>query len=880
VVVEKKLLASRGLSRHELGREQFLAEVAVWQAEKGGRILDQLCELGASLDWSRAQSTLSPAFRAAVDTAFIRLFEQGLIYRSEQQLVNWCPDLQSAISDIEVDHVKVEGRTEVEVPGYDQLVTFGVMTNIAYQVVGDDGLEVVVGTTRPETMLGDTAVAVHPSDPRYAHLHGRTVWHPFRAEAIPIVTDEQVEPELGTGALKITPAHDRADWAVGARHGLDRLQVFDTAGRVGPDWGQFAGQHRFEARGTVCQALAGLGLLRDELDHPMTIPVCSRTGDVVEPMIRPQWFLATGRLAELAERAVRDGDLVLEPQHHRATWAAFMGEASRDWCLSRQIWWGHQVPAYSCALGPRTCWVAAASEVEARGKAAVQLGLGPGEEEALLVTRDEDVLDTWFSSGLYPFAALGWPEETADLERFYPLDLMETGHDILFFWVGRMVMLGIALTSKLPFTEVLLHGVVTDPEGRKMSKSLGNVVDPMHLIHGASLLELEAGLQQSAADGYLADEELAAASSGLRAQWPEGIPAHGADPLRWAIATYDVKAQQVRLEPQVLQAAGAWCNKVWQLGRVLHQAHARAAGRDLAPGKDFQPGLMDMWILSQLAVTVDRVNKHFEARDLHLVTRELRSFVYTDLCDTYVEYVKPRLADPDSPEFLPSLLILHSCVLSALKLLHPLVPFLTEELFHRLPTLPAERRKESLMVESFPLAVQWNGFLNPALGQTVAAALQLVTALRHMKATYQLRKDVLPTVLICTKLQELQQLDDLIQGAGRCGELFWSEETVEAASLPQGYIRHEVEGAVLFMDVGKHIDFEKEMKKIKDKLAKVERDRQKIIKSTKGKYKFRISPEVAVEKQKELDGVVAVLEEQVEMIHRLKSNSDVAAESS
>ena len=452
--------------------------------------------------------------------------------------------------------MSVSGRTSLEVPGYDGKVTFGVMTRLAYRLVGEEG-EVVVGTTRPETMLGDTAVAVHPADPRYSHLIGKMVWHPFRQEPIPIVADEAADPSLGTGAVKITPAHDRKDWEVAQRHGLPLLEMLDREGRVSCQ-GQFLGQHRFEARETVCRALEELGLLRGEEEHAMTIPVCSRTGDVVEPLVTPQWFLDTSQVTKLAAQAVREGDLVLEPAQHRAVWQGFM-EEGRDWCLSRQIWWGHQVPAYSCtAASGRQCWVAAASEQEARAKAAQELG-----EEPDTVTRDEDVLDTWFSSGIYPFAALGWPEErSSDLERFYPLDLMETGHDILFFWVGRMVMLGIALTSKLPFPEVLLHGVVTDPEGRKMSKSLGNVLDPLHLIHGASLEQLDAGLQQSLADGYLEPEELELAGLSLRSQWPQGIPAHGVDPVRWALASYDVKAQQISLEPRVLQTAGTWCNKV------------------------------------------------------------------------------------------------------------------------------------------------------------------------------------------------------------------------------------------------------------------------------------------------------------------------------
>ena len=575
--------------------------------------------------------------------------------RSEQQLVNWCPALQSAISDMEVEHVEVEGRREMEVEGCTTPVTFGVMWHLVYREEEGEG-EVVVATTRPETMLGDTAVAVHPEDPRYTHLHGKRLLHPFRGLSIPVVADASVAREVGSGAVKVTPAHDRADWEVAARHGLESVQVIGKDGRILA--GRFAGLHRLAARAEVLAALAELGLVAGEEEHAMAVPVCSRTGDVVEPMVTPQWFLDTAAAGGLAARALRDGDLAVAPARCEAAWAE-LGEGGRPWCLSRQLWWGHQVPAYSCTHGTSTVWVAAMGEEEAKSKAAALLHLPAEQEGEVAVARDQDVLDTWFSSALYPFAALGWPEDTPELAAFYPLDLMETGHDIQVLWVQRMVMLGIALTSALPFPEVLLHGIVTDQQGRKMSKSLGNVMDPLHLLHGASLEELEAGLGAAVAEGVLEAAEAGLALAGLQAQWPGGVPASGADPLRWALASYDLRAQSFALEPSVVRAAGAWCNKVWQVSRLLQLAHTRAAGRPVAPGPGFAPGLMDMWVLGRLAAAVDRVNRHWEARELHLVTRELRAFVYTDLCDTYVEYIKPSLADPESEEFLPSLLILH-----------------------------------------------------------------------------------------------------------------------------------------------------------------------------------------------------------------------------
>ena len=796
--------------------------------------------------------------------------------RSDHQLVNWCPSLCSAISDIEVEHVPIEGRVQFEVPGCPTQATFGVMTYLAYKVVGREDEEVVVGTTRPETMLGDTGVAVHPDDPRYKRLHGAQLWHPFRSEPIPLIVDPMVSMELGTGAVKITPAHDKKDWEVGQRHNLLSLQVIDKEGRISGNCdASFAGKHRFEARSDLVKRLDTMGLLRGEEEHAMTVPVCCRTGDVIEPLVAPQWFLSSKAVCELASKAVKEGDLKLEPAHHNTVWQQFMGEA-RDWCLSRQIWWGHQIPAYSCQFKGKECWVAAASDEEARVKAANQLGLSKEEEGQMVVTRDEDVLDTWFSSAIYPFAVLGWPEENSeDLSRFYPLDLMETGHDILFFWVGRMVMLGIALTGKLPFAEVLLHGVITDPEGRKMSKSLGNVVDPMHLIHGASLDELEGGLEQGVAEGLLEEEERQVALASLRQQWPSGIPAHGADPLRWALASYDVKAQQIALEPRIVQGAATWCNKVWQLARLLNLAHERADGKELTPGPDFRPGLMDMWVLNQLAATVDSVNKHWEERELYFVTRDLRKFIYTDLCDTYVEFVKPSLADPESPDFLPSLLILHSCVLTSIKLLHPILPFLSEELFQRLPTLPKERRKESVMVEAYPQPIQWNGFLNPNLGSTVEEGLEMVRGVRSMKSRYELDKSLQPTLLVATKRSELRELSEVIKRLGSVGEVLWTDEDVDGSSLPQGFIHQALPEVDLYMDVGQHINYDKELKKLEEKLRKVARDQAKVEKQMKGKFQFRLSPEEAATRREELEKVAVLLKDQKKMVETLKLEAEM-----
>jgi len=514
----------------------------------------------------------------------------------------------------------------------------------------------------------------------------------------------------------------------------------------------------------------------------------------------------------------------------------------------------------------------AESEEEARRKAAAKLGC---EEGNIIIERDKDVLDTWFSSGLYPFAVFGWPDKTPDLDRFYPLDIMETGHDILFFWVGRMVMLGIALTGKLPFSEVLLHGVICDSQGRKMSKSLGNVIDPLHLVHGASLDKLSQELTNSEEQGHISAEERQLAWEGMVAEFPEGIPAHGVDPLRWALLTYDVKQQQLNLNLSVVGNGGAWCNKVWQLARFLLMAHTKAGDTKLntVPG-DFKPGLMDMWILGQLATTVQMVNAEMEQREFHMVTKVLRKFIYTDLCDTYVEYIKPSLSDTNNPEFLSSLLILHSCVLTSLKMLHPIMPFITEELYQRLPFLPNERRKESIMVDSFPQPTEWNGFVNEELPAYVELALVVATGVRATKKNYDLSAKVKPRVFVCCDEPAIAQFEEVIQRLSECGDIKFSEEFIDPKSLPYGFVEYSGDdGIKIYIDVGEFLDIGKEIDKVNAKLLKIEKERVKLEKSLKGKFKYRKSEEEVANRNSEFDALVVKLNEQLEILEKMRSKN-------
>nr|CAD7411577.1 unnamed protein product [Timema poppensis] len=466
VIVEKKLLKERGLTRHDLGREQFLQEVWKWREDKSRAIKEQLRKLGASLDWSRETFTMDAKQCDAVKEAFMRLFEAGLVYRANS-LVNWSCVLQSAISDIEVEHRHFSGSTLCKVPGYDDPVEFGVISDFAYKLCDRDG-EIVVSTTRIETMLGDVAVAVHPSDTRYTHLQGVHLWHPFQHRKIPLIFDEVVDINFGTGAVKITPAHDMIDLEVSKRHGLDSISVITEEGRMESNCGVYSGMKRFEARSKLLEDLHTLKLFRGKRDHSVQVPFCTRSEDVVELLLKPQWFIRCKQMAEEAAAAVQDGQLQLEPAYTEKIWYNWLYN-NRDWCVSRQLWWGHRIPMYHCQIKdkstrPHELWVAALSEDHARKKATLQLHLDDNQVHKLIVVQDEDVLDTWFSSALFPFSALGWPDQDQDYRQFYPLSVLETGHDILFFWVARMVMLGARLTHQIPFQSDALNHAATEAD--------------------------------------------------------------------------------------------------------------------------------------------------------------------------------------------------------------------------------------------------------------------------------------------------------------------------------------------------------------------------------------------------------------------------------
>ncbi|XP_057274014.1 valine--tRNA ligase [Pezoporus wallicus] len=788
VVVERRLWRTRGLTRHQLGRERFLQEVWAWKQEKGDRIYQQLRQLGASMDWDRACFTMDPKMSRAVCEAFVRLHEQGLIYRSTR-MVHWSCALRSAISDIEVEKRELSGRTLLRVPGYEEPVEFGVLVAFAYPLEGSgEGQELVVATTRLETMLGDVAVAVHPEDPRYTHLRGRYVLHPFTGQRLPVLHDPFVDPQFGTGAVKVTPGHDATDFEVGQRHHLPSPCILDDEGRLQDVPPPFLGMPRFQARTAVMEALKELGLFRGVTENPMVVPICSRSRDVLEPVLRPQWFLRCSALAAAAAAVVRGGELRLRPPTHTRTWLQWMDNI-RDWCISRQLWWGHRIPAYFVTVddpsippgkdGEGKFWVSGRTEDEAREKAAKRFRVAP---EKVTLRQDEDVLDTWFSSGLFPFSIFGWPEPSEDLDVFYPGTLLETGHDILFFWVARMVMLGLALTGRLPFREVYLHAIVRDAHGRKMSKSLGNVIDPLDVIHGISLQ----GLHEQLENSNLEPAELQRAREGQKRDFPNGIPECGTDALRFALCAYTAQGRDINLDVMRVLGYRHFCNKVWNGARFVLQA----LGGSYHPPPDLQvrgqPGLAERWVRSRLSRTVWAVCTAMEEFDFPGATTAVHRFWVYELCDVYLECVKPVLAraaaasdpvgggDPDDPPIdadgaaegdaadavdavdavdaeAAALAVrdtLHTCLDAGLRLLAPFMPFLSEELWQRLPppASPAPPLAPSICVCPFPEPRQYC-WQDEEAEAAMEFTLSIVHALRSLRSTHGITRGRPPCFL-------------------------------------------------------------------------------------------------------------------------------------
>ncbi|XP_063054552.1 valine--tRNA ligase isoform X4 [Engraulis encrasicolus] len=758
VVVEKKLMRERQLSRHDLGREKFIEEVWKWKNEKGDRIYHQLKKLGSSLDWDRACFTMDPKLSYAVQEAFIRMHEDGTIYRSKR-LVNWSCSLNSAISDIEVDKKELTGRTLLPVPGYKDKVEFGVLVAFAYKIEGT-GEEVVVATTRIETMLGDTAVAVHPKDPRYQHLKGKMVLHPFCDRRMPVVFDEFVDMAFGTGAVKITPAHDHNDYEVGVRHNLEFINILDENGYLINVPAPYKGMRRFDARKAVLQALKDLGQFKEIKDNPMVVPVCSRSKDIVEPLLKPQWYVSCGEMGKQAADAVREGRLKIIPDHHLKTWFNWMDNI-RDWCISRQLWWGHRIPAYFVTVNDPNVkpgedmdghyWVSGRTEEEAREKAAKRFNTS---KEKITLRQDEDVLDTWFSSGIFPFSIFGWPNQSEDLSVFYPGTLLETGHDILFFWVARMVMMGLKLTGKLPFTEVYLHAVVRDAHGRKMSKSLGNVIDPLDVITGISLEGLHAQLKDSNLDPL----EVEKAKQGQKSDYPSGIPECGTDALRFALCAYTSQGRDINLDVNRILGYRHFCNKLWNAVKFAMRTLGDAFTPRDKPQLSGEEGVCDRWILSRLSAAVSLCDAGFRSYDFPAITTAIYNFWLYELCDVYLECIKPVVAGSEPRAAQVSRETLFTCLEAGLRLLSPIMPFVSEELYQRLPRRQPTSSPPSISVTPYPDAQEfcWH---SDVVDKEMEFVMCVVRTIRSLRADYNLTKTRADCYLQCVDSETASLVD-------------------------------------------------------------------------------------------------------------------------
>jgi valyl-tRNA synthetase len=669
MVVERQL-AAENITRQQLGREKFVDKIWEWKHESGGNITRQLRRLGASLNWESERFTMDEDMSRAVTEAFIKLYEDKLIYRGNR-LVNWDPKLLTAISDLEVVNSEEEGK----------------LWHIRYPLV-DSTDSISVATTRPETLLGDVAVAVNPNDERYQHLIGKQLQLPLTGRTIPIIADDYVEKDFGSGCVKITPAHDFNDYAVGLRHQLTPINILTPDAHLNENVpSKYQGMERDKARKIILEDLEALGLIEKIDKHVLKVPRGDRSGAVIEPYLTEQWYMKMQPLAAPAIKAVENGDVKLIPDTWEKTYFQWLNNIE-DWCISRQLWWGHRIPAWYDAEG--NIYVGHdEADVRERNKLAADLQL----------TQDEDVLDTWFSSSLWPMSTLGWPENTAELKKFYPSNVLVTGFDIIFFWVARMIMMGLKVKNAVPFKEVYLHGLIRDAEGQKMSKTKGNVLDPIDLIDGITLEELTAkrtyGLMQPAMAQKI--------EKSTKKHFPDGIPAHGTDALRFTFCALASYGREIRFDLGRLDGYRNFCNKIWNAARyVMMNTEGQDTGVE---NKKMTLSLPDKWILSRLQATIKAFEKAITEYRFDLVAQTLYEFTWNELCDWYLELSKPILTSATStPEELRG--TRHTLVTvfeNLLRLMHPVMPFISEEIWQRIAPL-AGVSGETVMLQAFPKA--------------------------------------------------------------------------------------------------------------------------------------------------------------------------------
>jgi len=840
MVVERQLNAS-GQTRIGIGRDAFVERIWEWKHKSGGQIAHQLRRLGASVDWQRDMFTMDPALSRAVTEVFVRLYEEGLIYRGKR-LVNWDPVLKTALSDLEVAAAEEQGS----------------LWHLRYPLVGGDGF-LVVATTRPETLLGDAAVAVHPDDERYRHLIGRMLRLPLTAREIPVIADAYVDPSFGSGCVKITPAHDFNDYEMGQRHELPLINIMTpdaTLNDAVP--APYRGLERGVARDTIVADLSALGLVEKIEAHRLTVPRGDRSGAVLEPLLTDQWFVDIKPLAAPAIRAVEDGTVRFVPENWTGVYFEWMRNI-KDWCISRQLWWGHRIPAWYDTEGR---WYVARDEAAARA--------AHGLDASVVLRQDEDVLDTWFSSALWPFSTQGWPDATRALATYYPTSVLVTGFDIIFFWVARMLMMGLKFTGDVPFREVYLHGLIRDHDGQKMSKSKGNVIDPLDIVDGITLDALLA----KRTTGLMQPQMKPAIEKATRKQFPQGIAAFGTDALRLTFASLATQSRDLRFDMARVEGYRNFCNKLWNAARYVLmnvESHPPIAA-DTGAGGDFS--LADRWIRARLNSALKRVETGFAEYRLDLVVGALYDFTWNEYCDWYLELSKAVLFEGsagDAEKRATRFTLIHTLE-TLLRALHPLAPFISEEIWQRVRG-PAGAGGTTIMHQRFPSAdatppdaeaereMRWvmqfiDGVRQIRSGMDIAPSRTLTVLLQNAAATDVLYLE--RNVHYLTRLAGVAK--PRVQGAG------------EAAPIAAVALVGQLE---ILVPMAGLIDPAAELERLAKRVRKVESDIAKLEAKLSNEDFARNAPAEVVAKDQtrlaELRTELAQLTAQVERVNRLRN---------
>ncbi|KAF7542274.1 hypothetical protein G7Z17_g11717 [Cylindrodendrum hubeiense] len=867
-VVENMLWRREGKTRHDLGRAKFVETVWDWKDVYHKRINKALTSMGGSFDWSREAFTMDANLSAAVTETWVKLHEEGTIYRANR-LVNWCTKLNTALSNLEVVNKELTGRTLLEVPGYEKKVEFGVIVHFKYAVEGSDEM-IEVATTRIETMLGDTGIAVHPKDERYTHLVGKTAIHPFiEGRKLPIIADEYVDMEFGTGAVKLTPAHDPNDFTLGQKHKLEFINILTDDGLLNENAGPYKGQKRFDVRYTIQDDLKAKGLYVDKKDNAMKVPLCEKSKDIIEPIMKPQWWVRMKDLAAPALQVVKDGKIKIRPESAEKSYYRWL-EDINDWCISRQLWWGHQCPVYFAKIEggagdipEEKLWFSGRTEQEAEIKAKAAL---PGKTFTL--ERDEDVLDTWFSSGLWPFSTLGWPNKTHDLQNLYPTSVLETGWDILFFWIARMIMLGLKMTGEIPFKEVYCHSLVRDSEGRKMSKSLGNVVDPLDVISGIDLQILHDKLLQ----GNLHPSEVQKATKYQKTAFPDGIPQCGADALRFTMINATTGGADINLDVKIIHGYRKFCNKIFQATKYV----LGSLPKDFVPAKSGVvrgKTLAERWILHKMNSATREINAALEGREFSKSTLIVYRYWYNELCDVYIENSKAIIRDGTEEERQSAIQTLYTTLETALTMIHPFMPFITEEMWQRMPRRPEDETK-SIMIAQYPA---YSAELDdPESEAAYELVLGCVKAARSLMAEYAIKDEVNVIIQgynetsLTTVKQQVSSIKTL-SGKGIKDVEILSPD----AARPAGCVAYPVSTeAAVFLHVKGRVDLDAEIAKAQKKLDKAKSNIQKQEKILKDPgYVEKVSAAVQETDQKRLADAKQELqsfEETIKQFEQLK----------